>query len=123
MKHSTVLKAGATALALAFFLSGCSSASHNDSVVGSWGSSEHGKPDLVIKADGSFSGSDGCNRLSGKGSIEGNSILFGNFASTMMACEGVDAWLSRATRGLAGAHTLTIYDGTGSVIGTLNATN
>ena len=107
-------------LALTALLSGCASSSQPDSVVGSWGSTQHGKPGLVIKADGSFSGTDGCNRMTGTGSIEGSSIVFGTIATTLMACEGVDTWLSRASRGLAGPHTLTIYDATGSVIGTLN---
>lgn len=118
--RKTLVRVGLVGVVLSALLSGCAASSQAESAVGSWGSTDHGKPGLVIEADGSFSGTDGCNRLTGTGSIEGNSIVFGTIATTLMACEGVDTWLSRASRGLAGPHTLTIYDGTGSVIGTLN---
>ena len=42
---------------------------------------------LEISADGKVSGSGGCNRFTGSATIEGNSIKFGDLASTMMACE------------------------------------
>jgi len=41
---------------------------------------------LEIAADGAISGTGGCNRMTGKASIEGDKITFGRIASTMMAC-------------------------------------
>lgn len=41
---------------------------------------------LEIAADGSFSGSGGCNRMKGNSTISGDEITFGPIASTMMAC-------------------------------------
>ncbi len=43
---------------------------------------------LEIAEDGSVSGSGGCNRFHGGAKIEGDTILFGDLGSTMMACEG-----------------------------------
>lgn len=41
---------------------------------------------LEISADGSISGSGGCNRMTGKAAISGDQITFGPIASTNMAC-------------------------------------
>lgn len=41
---------------------------------------------LVIGADGSVSGSGGCNAISGKAKIRGDGIAFGPIAATRMAC-------------------------------------
>lgn len=41
---------------------------------------------LEISADGSISGSGGCNRMTGKAVISGDQITFGPIASTDMAC-------------------------------------
>lgn len=41
---------------------------------------------LEIAADGTVSGSGGCNRMSGRATIEGRQISFGPLASTNMAC-------------------------------------
>lgn len=41
---------------------------------------------LEISADGSVSGSGGCNRLHGQATISGTSLAFGAIASTRMAC-------------------------------------
>ncbi len=45
-----------------------------------------GTPTLQFGADGSASGTDGCNRFSTSFTQEGNSLTFGPVASTMMAC-------------------------------------
>ncbi|MDQ8727273.1 META domain-containing protein [Bradyrhizobium sp. LHD-71] len=41
---------------------------------------------IAISSDGSVAGRGGCNRLSGKAVIAGDSIRFGPVASTKMAC-------------------------------------
>lgn len=40
--------------------------------------------------DGKLSGSDGCNQLTGPATVRGDTITFGEIASTKMACPGVD---------------------------------
>jgi heat shock protein HslJ len=45
---------------------------------------------LVLQADGRFSGSDGCNRVTGGYTLKGNGVTFGQVAGTMMACPDTD---------------------------------
>ena len=107
---------GAVLLAL---LTGCAGTPSGAAVVGMWGSTATGQPNLDIQNDGTFSGSDGCNRLTGKGSIDGDSITFGPIASTLMACENVDEWLGKAATGNVSGDTMTVLDDSGKTIGTL----
>jgi heat shock protein HslJ len=105
------------AVAAVIALSGCSSSA--SSFTGTWGSSGSGQPNLTIKDDGSFSGTDGCNALSGTGSIAGDTFTFGPFASTTMACEGVDVWLNQADTAKVSGSDLVVYSNAGKKIGTL----
>ena len=120
MKTVTIIRptlAVAALVALAA-LTGCSSS--GSSPAGDWGQVASGQPSLTIKTDGTFSGTDGCNRLTGQGSIDGDTITFGPMASTLMACQGVDEWLNKAATGTAKGSTMTVYDQQGSKIGTLD---
>ncbi|ANF32007.1 META domain-containing protein [Leifsonia xyli] len=115
-----VAAAGATiVLAAALALAGCAGTPSGAAVVGRWGSTSSGQPNLDIQNDGTFSGSDGCNQLSGQGQIDGDEITFGSIASTMKACEGVDTWLSKAATGNVSGSTMTVLDDGGATIGTL----
>lgn len=107
-------------LAAVLLLAGCAGTPSGAKVVGHWGSTASGQPNLNIEDDGTFSGSDGCNRLSGQGQIDGDEITFGSIASTMMACEGVDTWLGKAATGNVKGDTMTVLDDKGSTIGTLD---
>jgi heat shock protein HslJ len=89
------------------------------SFVGDWGQPGSGRPSLTITEDGSFQGTDGCNRLTGKGSISGDVFDFGTMASTSMACSDVDTWLSRAETAKVDGTVLVIYRQGGDKIGTL----
>ncbi|GIU54681.1 META domain-containing protein [Arthrobacter sp. NicSoilC12] len=89
------------------------------SFAGSWGQAVKGQPNLTITDDGSFQGTDGCNRLTGKGSISGDSFDFGPIASTMMACSDIDTWLSQAHTAKVDGTVLVVYGNSGSKIGTL----
>lgn len=118
----TTLRVARPALALAAALMlaslvGCS-ASGSD-FVGAWGKSTPGQPSLTIKADGTFSGNDGCNDMKGKGTISGDTFTFGPFASTLKACEGVRPWLNLANTAKVDGDTLTVYKTNGDKIGTL----
>ncbi|MDN4597777.1 META domain-containing protein [Leifsonia virtsii] len=117
-QHRRTVRAAA-ALAVVLLLAGCAGTPSGAKVVGMWGSTASGQPNLNIENDGTFSGSDGCNRLSGQGQIDGNEITFGSIASTMMACEGVDEWLGKAATGNVSGDTMTVLDESGKTIGTL----
>jgi len=106
-------------LAAVLLLAGCAGTPSGAKVVGEWGSTASGQPNLNIENDGTFSGSDGCNHLSGQGQIDGNEITFGAIASTMMACQGVDTWLGKAATGNVSGDTMTVLDDKGGTIGTL----
>ena len=105
------------ALVVVATLAGCSSS--GSSFTGTWGSNAAGQPNLTIKDDGTFSGTDGCNALSGKGTISGDTFTFGPFASTQVHCEGVHPWLNLAHTATVDGNTLTVYKNGGAKIGTL----
>lgn len=89
-------------------------------VTGTWSQAES-EPlvDLELVEDGSVSGSDGCNQLTGTWKIDGSEVQFGPFAATMMACENVDTWLSAATSATVDGEEMTVFDDKGKEIGVL----
>ena len=87
--------------------------------VGTWGTEAQGEPNLTLAEDGSVSGTDGCNRLMGSWTQEGTTIEFGEIASTMMFCEGVDTWLLDVSTATIDGTTLRVMDADGAEIGTL----
>ncbi|GIT78339.1 hypothetical protein LLS1_00080 [Leifsonia sp. LS1] len=105
------------AVAAVIALSGCSSSA--SSFTGTWGSTAAGQPHLTIQDDGTFSGNDGCNDLSGKGTVSGDTFTFGPFASTLKACEGVNPWLNIAVTAKVSGDELVVYKNGGGKIGTL----
>jgi len=86
---------------------------------GTWGATGAGQPQLVLDADGGLSGTDGCNQLVGNWELADGTIDFGEVASTMMACDGVDTWLSGLSTGRIDGSTLHVLDADGVEIGTL----
>ena len=107
------------AFALTLAATGCAGSS-SDSFVGTWGdAASDSTPSLTIEQDGSFSGTDGCNRLAGEATFDGGTIDFGDVASTLMACEGVDTWLNGLDTGTVVDGALQISDESGAVIGSL----
>ena len=69
------------------------------SLIGSWKLTAHGPADAPVPAvegveagltfneDGTVSGTSGCNGLGGDYTVEGDQITFGEFVSTLMACD------------------------------------
>ncbi|GAA3589252.1 META domain-containing protein [Klugiella xanthotipulae] len=113
------------AAATALLLGGCAAPLSSDpgDPVGTWGDAEaQNTPFLVVDAGGTISGSDGCNRLSGTWSQEGDTVTFDQTASTLMACDGVDLWLSAARSATVDGDTLTVSNDTNEKIGTLTRT-
>jgi heat shock protein HslJ len=80
-------------------ISACTAKSGGASLIGSWKLTAYGPADsptpavegvdagLTFNEDGSVSGTSGCNGLGGDYSIEGDQITFGEFVSTLMACD------------------------------------
>lgn len=118
----------AIAAAAALILSGCAPAASTPGTgaaggpnpVGSWGTVDStGVPFLTFVEGGQFSGSDGCNNLTGGWELDGNTIDFENVATTLMACEGVNTWLSGLEEATISGTTMTILGDDDKVIGTL----
>ena len=108
----------AAAAVAALALTGCSGSAA--SVVGSWGNTaQENEPSLEFTDAGEVFGTDGCNRLTGSYTEDGGVVTFGQLASTMMFCEGVDTWLGQAATGKVSGDTLTISDESGTEIGKL----
>jgi heat shock protein HslJ len=106
------------AIALTLSLSACASAAR--SAQATWGDpGTAAKPYLTLDHDGTLTGSDGCNRLRGSWKQSGATVTFDALASTLMACNGVDTWLSRAATARVSGSTLTVFDGSHHRIGTL----
>jgi len=91
--------------------------------VGQWvESTDAGAPFLSLAADGSFSGNDGCNTIFGSWEVaDDGAIMFTGVGSTMMACEGVDTWLSTVALGRIQGGVMTVQDADGVVLGQLTA--
>ncbi|MFB9307843.1 heat shock protein HslJ [Agromyces hippuratus] len=117
-----------TILLAATLLSACAGNSGTAPVetvdpVGTWGDvSATGEPSLAFGNGGSLSGTDGCNRLVGSWTAEGDTVTFVEVASTRMLCEGVDPWLSALATATVSGDTLTVFDESGAEIGTLPRT-
>lgn len=117
---------GVGAIVAAIALSGCAGGSGGGTVdpVGTWGDPAAGEPYLALAEDGSLSGSDGCNQLTGRWEVDASDhVDFEDLASTRMACEGVDDWLSRADEATVADTTMTVIDSDGATIGTLERTS
>ena len=136
MLRSTTLT-GTILLAAALALSGCAtgggtgyggspsaSASADEisagAAAGTWGDADDTtQPSLELAEDGTLSGTDGCNQLSGQWTENGVDLTFENVASTMMACADVDTWLSALDTATIDGSTMTVHDESGEDIGTL----
>lgn len=120
MRKKSMMASAMGAIAASLLLVGCSTGGTTDSgPVGTWGPVGDGLPQLVLAEDGALTGTDGCNNLVGAWTQEGDVIDFGEVASTMMFCEGVDTWLLTLKTGTVDGDTLTILDEGGATIGTL----
>ena len=91
-----------TLLLLSLAVSACSAqngAQSSPSLIGAWELTAYGPANAPVRAvegagagltfneDGTVSGSSGCNGLGGDYTVDGNQITFGEFVSTLMACD------------------------------------
>ncbi|MGX5696223.1 META domain-containing protein [Agromyces soli] len=79
-------------------------------------------PALMLAPDGTATGTDGCNRLTGTWQLDGDVVEFGAFAATRMFCEGVDDWLSGAASATVSGSEMTVLGAKGKKLGTLERT-
>lgn len=66
-----------------------------------------GRARFTIAADGTASGSLGCNRFNAKATVDGARLTFGPLATTRMACQGAAGEVERALTELLGSGPLT----------------
>lgn len=119
-------------LLLALTISSCGAAT---GPVGTWGDGYNTDKEpyleLALAADqdpsfeqaGFINGSDGCNRLSGQWFLTEGELTFQNLSGSLMACEGVDTWLSTAAGGRLDGDVLTVTDAAGATLGVLDRRN
>lgn len=88
---------------------------------GMWSeSSDPNAPFIDFAEDGSFSGNDGCNNIFGSWKVsDDGSVEFDSVGSTLMACDGVDEWLTAASQAYIVAGVMSIQDASGLVVGEL----
>jgi len=87
------------------------------------------EPHLVLRDDGRFAGSDGCNRLAGGYRAEGDTLTFSPVAGTRLACPHgmeqaqrfIDALGRAARHRIAGVH-LELRDAAGGLLARFEAT-
>jgi heat shock protein HslJ len=83
---------------------------------------ELAEPFVEVAADGTWTGSDGCNGAAGAWRLgPGGRLLATIGSTTAMACEGaaLPYSLAGASRASVDGSTLTVFDSAGSVLGTL----
>ena len=102
--------------------SGCGQqqADTSENVVGQWVQKTDTATRLDLATDSTFTGSDGCNSLNGTWSEKDHVITLSNTAMTLMACEGIDTWLSKAQTAETTDQSLKIKDAQGQEIGVLD---
>ena len=95
------------------------SASAED-VAGLWGMQDtEGIASLELAEDGTATGTDGCNRMVGTWEQNDTQVAFGEWATTRMACQSVDTWLSLSVKATLEGENLVFVDENGIEIGTL----
>jgi heat shock protein HslJ len=82
-------------------------------------STSQGEPFLEFAEDGSYTGSDGCNRLNGTYEAADDELVLKPGLTTLMACPDVDTWVRDAKSVKVDSDTLVVFDKSGSEIGTL----
>lgn len=92
--------------------------------LGVWG--EEGSdtnPMIVFNEDGTFTGFDGCNYLSGKYTHDFGVMDLGPMSATKKSCEGVDTWMSTSVSAYLHEGSLGFFMADGTLAGTLAITS
>lgn len=86
---------------------------------GRWYAAAQGDPFLEFTAEGTVSGTDGCNAIASTWRAEGDTISIKPFTTTQKACPGVDPWLGNVSKVKVDGDTMTVFDIKGNEIGEL----
>ncbi|WP_421741214.1 META domain-containing protein [Cellulomonas sp.] len=106
--------------ALAACADGSAGSAPVEDVAGVWGMQDtEGIASLELAEDGTATGTDGCNRMVGTWEQNDTQVAFGEWATTRMACQSVDTWLSLAVKATLEGENLVFVDENGIEIGTL----
>ena len=99
---------------------------HSDALLGTWVVAQTfdspEQPYIAFAEDNTWRASDGCNQVHGTWQVDADGALTTTSGpQTMMACEGVDQWLSQAVQGRVQAGVMTLQSVDGTVLGQLTA--
>ena len=109
-----------TVAALGACADGSTGSSPAEDVAGVWGMQDtEGIASLELAEDGTATGTDGCNRMVGTWEQNDTQVAFGEWATTRMACQSVDTWLSLSVKATLEGENLVFVDENGIEIGTL----
>src|SRR5690625_3473835 len=95
-----------TACLLTMLTAGCGTET-SSSPEGTWTGAEDTQ--LELTEDGTVTGNDGCNHLSGSWEQDGETIVFSGMISTLMACTDVDVWLTDPRSATIEGDTMVVY--------------
>lgn len=91
-----------------------------EDVAGVWGMQDtDGVVSLELAEDGTVTGTDGCNRMTGSWEQDGDQVAFGPWSTTRMACQSVDTWIAESVKATVQGENLVFADEFGIEIGTL----
>lgn len=112
-------KKGTPQISAPGFESGQGNAEGADEFLGAWTSDEPGEPRLEFEADGTVSGTDGCNGISTTFTMADGVATLEPWASTAKACLDVDDWLRGASETVLEGDELIVKNTEGEEIGRL----
>ncbi|WP_378144714.1 META domain-containing protein [Cnuibacter sp. UC19_7] len=114
--------------ALALLVAGCASSSPSASsggdrsaadAVGTWAGTGDKPASLNLAEDGSVDGTDGCNKATGRYSVEGSQVSFALNPMTLKACLGVTLSFDKLDHGTVDGDSITLYTHDGTELTTL----
>jgi len=116
---SLVLALAASA-ALAACAPGGADAPLEERILGQWGDDGGSSPWLRFDADGTLTGSDGCNRMGGSWKVEDGRVQTPGVFSTKMWCEDYAEWLGDLASLEVDGDELIVFDADRERLGTLS---
>ena len=100
-----------------FRSTGCGSAAPR-SAEGTWTGAEDTR--LELAADGSVTGTDGCNHIGGTWKQDGDTVEFSGMISTLMACPNAEVWLIYPASATIEGDTMLVSTSDGAELGELH---
>ncbi|MDX6287986.1 MAG: hypothetical protein QOG53_3471 [Frankiales bacterium] len=88
-------------------------AARAETLIGTWLPDVARRPRITFKADGTYTGSDGCNGSRGAWAVgDGGQVVVTSGVSTLVGCENINVanWIAKAARAAIDGDTLVLYD-------------